>query len=912
MTHGEWDLRYQISREAREKSIALPPYFGIFFDTIQESIKYLRLLPQHVPVATLAAIPDASMPPGSVAPLPPFHPSHGSGSQYHSGHQQPMPIAPHLQTHGQYLFHQQQLMTLKKSLSGLCGILGVPCSPKIRGASETAMQVAQVALFLLERAPVALGQFRATYGLTIGSQQYRYLLRSRLGPSAVPASSVEAAHGPGSEDTQDDLSAIPLVHPVNLAKQMAMFLESRSCTVRLSGLPFRVTEHEVEEWLSTSNAKLVRLVLSRNRQQRLDGTGFAVFANHDDARLCLILNGRTFMDRTIQVSPCQDDVLDAAPLPHSLSSTRPSTPANAALATTVPSTPTYASTTRSNIPSFRDTKQLHALPPNPRPVASLHHLGGSSTAAIVSAASSPSGRRESGSARATAEPNKPSKSAEWECPTCQFSNFAERKVCLNCTKRQSRGKLHPKTTMAPDVATTKPVPASSGHAGLSSTPKSHRRDQRLRSKSPTKALSSKSHAQKHHDEEQSQQSQPQSQQIEQQQPLVPPASTIIPTLVPLSLHLPVSISVHASQHAQVSPAAPFYSTALVQAQPAPWNPAIGSPDFIPPGSVMLPVNHGYPPPYQYPSPHPLLLQSMPATMPPTPHATRFRDWICPVKTCQFVNYGSRATCMRCQLAKPVHFPLFYPSRDQPHGQPQEHPQQQQQQQPGSVDPAGTPLPVPPAADPVSASSAEAAPDADQEPAGKPETPTSAPPAGFLYPQQTVHEQQHYAFPYPQGQQPQPMYEHYLQQQQQQQQHQPYPYQYLPQHQQQHFVPYQQHLHQHQQMYVAVTGPAGMMPPLPLYHHPYTAPMLPNVMHLHPYPGLQQQPYPPPYLQPVQTSEAQPGQHLQPAGNATTTTATTQDKRHVQEQDSDASDDTSDEDDDEEDDVVIVLEPAHRQ
>ncbi|KAJ3032241.1 hypothetical protein HK097_005360, partial [Rhizophlyctis rosea] len=43
MAHGEWDLRYQLPRECREKGIALPAQFSVFFDAIREVNRVLSL-----------------------------------------------------------------------------------------------------------------------------------------------------------------------------------------------------------------------------------------------------------------------------------------------------------------------------------------------------------------------------------------------------------------------------------------------------------------------------------------------------------------------------------------------------------------------------------------------------------------------------------------------------------------------------------------------------------------------------------------------------------------------------------------------------------------------------------------------------------------------------------------------------
>ncbi|KAJ3290381.1 hypothetical protein HK104_006820, partial [Borealophlyctis nickersoniae] len=91
MAHGEWDLRYQLPRECREKGIALPAQFSVFFDAIRETNRVLSL-------------------------------SAGSPRQANS-----------------------------TSLLGLCKALGVPHEGRVHSGLDDALTVAKIAIACLQR-----------------------------------------------------------------------------------------------------------------------------------------------------------------------------------------------------------------------------------------------------------------------------------------------------------------------------------------------------------------------------------------------------------------------------------------------------------------------------------------------------------------------------------------------------------------------------------------------------------------------------------------------------------------------------------------------------------------------------------------------------------------------------------------
>ncbi|KAJ3092943.1 hypothetical protein HK102_000037 [Quaeritorhiza haematococci] len=215
VTHGEWDLRYQLPREAREKNIPLPNYFTVFFDAIQEVNAWLSL-------------------------------TQAGGKRVHTG---------------------------RHTLIGLCSALGLQHEGRLHSGLDDALSVARITMALLERVDQWI-----------------------------------AAQPPGT--VSDDVQ-IPMTQPVDLTAQLNEFYMSQSKVVHLGGLPFKATHSEVDTWVGLAGIKAASLWMVRNSEGRPDGTGFAVFHSHEDAKACLALNGRILGERTIQVSPANEKYLES-------------------------------------------------------------------------------------------------------------------------------------------------------------------------------------------------------------------------------------------------------------------------------------------------------------------------------------------------------------------------------------------------------------------------------------------------------------------------------------------------------------------------------------------------------------------------------------------------------------------------
>ncbi|KAI8805255.1 ribonuclease H-like domain-containing protein, partial [Cladochytrium replicatum] len=313
--HGEWDLRYQLSRESREKNISLPGYFSVFFDAIQETNLWLSLAERAGP---------------------------------------------------------RKVQASKNSLVGLCTALGIQHQGRLHSGIDDALTISKIVL-----TEVASGQ-----------------------PVVVP-------------------TRWPFETPVNLAEQLAEFHETRSTVVHLGGLPYKATINEVDAWVAQAGIKAAELWMVRNVEGRPDGTGFAVFHSHEDAKACLALNGRILGDRTIQVAPATANDLEQTaqsrtpfPTPEELAHQQPEMK---------PGDWLCSSCQYHNFASRRSCFKCHVPSPN---------SGGANGS--VGTSNGMNGGYSGQPSSAALRPG------DWVCPhpSCRFQNFASRLECMRCRTRR--------------------------------------------------------------------------------------------------------------------------------------------------------------------------------------------------------------------------------------------------------------------------------------------------------------------------------------------------------------------------------------------------------------------------------------------------------------------------------------------
>ncbi|RKO91961.1 ribonuclease H-like domain-containing protein, partial [Blyttiomyces helicus] len=304
---GESDLRYQLTREAREKGITLPSYFNTFYDIVQEVASWTRLF-------------DGG------ARRPPLQ---------------------------------------KSALLSLCNTLGVSHEGRLNSALDDAASISRVTVALLDN----VEQWLAT--LT---------------------------------DPLPETTKVPLTSAIDLAKQLNDFHSTQSKIVHLGGLPHKSIYSDVETWVGLAGVQPASLWMNRNMEGRADGTGYAVFRSHEDAKACLALNHRILGDRTIQISPATEATFEAS------ADDRIPYPVRFISADMKPGDWMCPGCSYHNFASRRSCFKCHTNNPSPSAAFPVNATMMSQTL----------------------------KPGDWICPNpqCKFQNFAARLECMRCRGRK--------------------------------------------------------------------------------------------------------------------------------------------------------------------------------------------------------------------------------------------------------------------------------------------------------------------------------------------------------------------------------------------------------------------------------------------------------------------------------------------
>ncbi|CAI2174267.1 12414_t:CDS:2 [Funneliformis geosporum] len=195
------------------------------------------------------------------------------------------------------------------------------------------------------------------------------------------------------------------VNPIDTNADLNQFKKEESKVIHLAGLPYDVTQPELEAWFSGQGVRPTLLWMIRTPDhQKPSGSGFGIFASHEDAMACLEMNGRTLGDRAIEVSPSSERVTEAAgailaSFPMSKNRLRPGD-------WVCPTCQFH------NFASRRTCFKCNAMNPNPSPVPGT-------------------------------PPN--FTLGDWMCPTpqCNFHNYASRTQCLRCGTFKPQGMYGP-------------------------------------------------------------------------------------------------------------------------------------------------------------------------------------------------------------------------------------------------------------------------------------------------------------------------------------------------------------------------------------------------------------------------------------------------------------------------------------
>jgi inhibitor of KinA sporulation pathway (predicted exonuclease) len=103
------------------------------------------------------------------------------------------------------------------------------------------------------------------------------------------------------------------VHAIDTDADLKQFKKEESQVIHLAGLPFEVTQGELEAWFSSNGLRPTTMwMIQPTDNSKPSISGFVVFGLHDDAMRALSLNGRCLGDRPIEVCPSSSRVIDAA------------------------------------------------------------------------------------------------------------------------------------------------------------------------------------------------------------------------------------------------------------------------------------------------------------------------------------------------------------------------------------------------------------------------------------------------------------------------------------------------------------------------------------------------------------------------------------------------------------------------
>ena len=459
------------------------------------------------------------------------------------------------------------------------------------------------------------------------------------------------------------------VHPIDTNADLNQFKKEESQVIHLAGLPFEVTQGELEAWFSSNGLRPTTMwMIQPSDNSKPSISGFVVFQQHDDAMRALSLNGRCLGDRPIEVCPSSARVIEAA------GNMLVTFPLQAKSRQLRPGDWNCFNCSFHNFASRLYCFKCNAENPNPGPQAGQ------------------------------GPPVQPFSHGDWMCPSCNFHNYSSRMHCKKCAgpkppkvlkgnKKLINGPpmqqpplSHPQTypnMHSGNVPGGPPPPNAGYHGGYNSGARPHHHISFRPGDwyCPNSACGFQNFASRNTcfrchtpnpNQQQPAHQQQQQQQPQQQQPHVPQQQ---------QPHVPQQ-----QQHSQYSPHQPGYGYSPEPANSQSGYNSIGyaqgnsgvngggggygygqpsggyggqnSNSYAPPGggyagggnSGGYSYNGGHPPSgggYAYGGVH----QSGPPGG-SGPHSTQFRagDWICP--SCNSHNFASRFQCLKCSTAKP--------------------------------------------------------------------------------------------------------------------------------------------------------------------------------------------------------------------------------------------------------------------
>ncbi|QSL64268.1 hypothetical protein MERGE_000424 [Pneumocystis wakefieldiae] len=101
--------------------------------------------------------------------------------------------------------------------------------------------------------------------------------------------------------------------PLDIRADVKAFLAERSCILYMAGLPYDITQSELENWFTQYGSHPIAFwTLKTPDQSKPTGIGFAIFSSHEEAIKSLVMNGRAIEDNIIEILPSSGRVLERA------------------------------------------------------------------------------------------------------------------------------------------------------------------------------------------------------------------------------------------------------------------------------------------------------------------------------------------------------------------------------------------------------------------------------------------------------------------------------------------------------------------------------------------------------------------------------------------------------------------------
>ncbi|CAO3589528.1 unnamed protein product [Absidia cylindrospora] len=286
------------------------------------------------------------------------------------------------------------------------------------------------------------------------------------------------------------------VYPIDTSADLEQFNKEESKMVHLAGLPYEVTQGELEAWFSSNDLRPATMwMMQMNEQMKPSLSGFVIFSQHDDAVRALLLNGRCLNDRVIEVSPSSERVVDVAysifapfPLQAKARQVRPGdwncpncsfhnfasrqncfrcnaeNPSHSTVMSSAPTGPAASGAGDAISATLRGTSLSNSIAPSssssssssiPTTVVSTSAATGTTTTSTTAANSAQSypyttgaGHNTPGSAHTSSFT-----SGDWICTGCSFRNYSTRSQCMKC------GTYRPSASTTPSA----PIAGQSPH-----------------------------------------------------------------------------------------------------------------------------------------------------------------------------------------------------------------------------------------------------------------------------------------------------------------------------------------------------------------------------------------------------------------------------------------------------------------